>query len=228
MSSRSEGNPQLTISLDQYTFFASGQFTNFSVFFSFLVSRCNIASPSKFKMRAKKDVELLLVEQKIINRIFIIRDQKVMLDRDLADLYGVDTKVFNQSVKRNAERFPKDFMFPLMDREWQNLRSQIVTSSWGGSRYRPSVFTELGVAMLSSILNSKIAIDVNIKIIRVFAKIREYALTNKDVLLQLSKLEKEVATNSKEIENIFTVLKELIEKSNNPIPRNKIGFKHYD
>jgi phosphomevalonate kinase len=90
------------------------------------------------------------------------------------------------------------------------------------------VFTELGVAMLSSILNSKTAIDVNIKIIRVFAKIREYALTNKDVLLQLSKLEKEVATNSKEIENIFTVLKELIEKSNNPIPINKIRFKHYD
>lgn len=116
----------------------------------------------------------------------------------------------------------------LTEKEWQNLRSQFVTSSWGGARYRPSVFTEMGVAMLSSILNSKTAIDVNIKIIRVFAKMREYALTNKEVLIQLSKLEKEVSMNRVDIDNIFIALKELIEKSHTPATRNKIGFKHYD
>jgi hypothetical protein len=177
---------------------------------------------------AKKDFEMLLAEQKIINKILFIRGHKVMLDRDLADLYGVDTKVFNQSVKRNAERFPKDFMFSLTEKEWQNLRSQVVTSSWGGARYRPNAFTELGVAMLSSILNSQTAIDVNIKIIRVFAKIREFALTNNEVLVQLSKLEKEVKDNSKDIANIFSVLRELLEKQAKPLPRNRIGYKQYD
>ena len=141
-------------------------------------------------------------------------------------MYGVETKVFNQSLKRNSERFPKDFMFTLSEKEWQNLRSQFVTSSWGGTRYRPNVFTEQGIAMLSSILNSKTAIEVNIRIIRVFTKLREYALTHKDILLQLAKLEKEVKGSSKDIENIFIVLKELIEKQQRPSPpRNRIGFR---
>jgi len=126
------------------------------------------------------------------------------------------------------ERFPKDFMFTLNEKEWENLRSQIVTSSWGGSRYRPKAFTEQGVAMLSSILNSPTAIAVNIRIIRVFTQLREYALTHKEILLQLSRLEKEVKNNSRDIENIFTVLKELIGKQSAAVPRNKIGFKHYD
>jgi hypothetical protein len=151
-----------------------------------------------------------------------------MLDRDLAEMYGVDTKVFNQAVKRNIDSFPKDFMFTLIDKEWQNLRSQIVTSSWGGTRYKPNVFTEQGVAMLSSVLNSKTAIEVNIRIIRVFTKMRKYSLTHKEILLQLAKLEKQVKGNSKDIENIFAVLKELIEKDSKPAPRNRIGFKHYD
>lgn len=177
---------------------------------------------------AKKELQALVLEQKILNKIYIIRGEKVMLDRDLAAMYGVETKVFNQSIKRNSERFPKDFMFTLSEKEWENLRSQIVTSSWGGTRYRPSVFTEQGVAMLSSILNSKTAIEVNIRIIRVFTKMREYALTHKEILLQLAKLEKEVKGNSKDIENIFMVLKELLEKESKPTPRNKIGFKQYD
>jgi hypothetical protein len=109
-----------------------------------------------------------------------------------------------------------------------NLKSQIATSSWVGARYRPNVFTEQGVAMLSSILNSKTAIEVNIRIIRVFTRIREYALTHKEILLQLAKLEKEVKGNSKDIENIFMVLKELLEKEHKPTPRNKIGFKPYE
>ncbi len=149
-----------------------------------------------------------------------------MLDNDLAEMYGVETKRLKESVKRNLDRFPKDFMFVLNEKEWLNLRTQIATSSWGGSRYLPMAFTEQGVAMLSSILNSKTAIEVNIKIIRVFTKMREYALTHKDILLHLAKLEKETKGNSKDIENIFAVLKELIEKREKPlIPRTTIGFE---
>ena len=107
------------------------------------------------------------------------------------------------------------------------MKSQTATSSWGGRRKLPNAFTEQGVAMLSSILNSDVAIEVNIRIIRVFTKLREYALTHKEILLQLSKLEKEVKGNSRDIENIFMVLKELIEKQSNPLTRNKIGFKNY-
>lgn len=133
---------------------------------------------------------------------------------------------WRKQVKRNIDRFPKDFMFELTAKEFQNLRSQTGTSSWGGTRYRPMAFTEQGTAMLSSVLNSKTAIEVNIRIIRVFTKLREYALTHKEIPLQLSRLEKEVKGNSRDIENIFTVLKELIEKHANPPARTKIGYKH--
>jgi hypothetical protein len=111
---------------------------------------------------AKQELQALVAEQKILNRIYVIRGEKVMLDRDLSEMYGVETKVFNQSVKGKIERFPKDFMFTLSEKEWENLKPQIVTSSWGGARNRPNVFTEQGVAMLSSVLNSKTAIEVNI------------------------------------------------------------------
>jgi hypothetical protein len=151
-----------------------------------------------------------------------------MLDEDLADMYGVETRRLNEQVKRNLKRFPKDFMFPLSTKEHENLMSQNATSNWGGRRKRPNAFTEQGIAMLSGILNSDIAIEVNIRIIRVFTKLREYALTHKEILLQLAKLEKEVKGNSRDIENIFAVLKELIEKQSKPAPRNKIGFRHYD
>lgn len=177
---------------------------------------------------AKKELQVLVAEQKILNKIYAIRGEKVMLDQDLADMYGVETKQLKRQVKRNIERFPKDFMFELTTKEFENLRSQIGTSSWGGTRYMPMAFTEQGVAMLSSILNSKTAIEVNIRIIRVFTKMREFALTHKEILLQLAKLEKEVKGNSKDIENIFMVLKELLEKESKPTPRNKIGFKQYD
>ena len=168
----------------------------------------------------------IVEEHRILNRIYVIRGEKIMLDKDLAEMYGVETKRLKESVRRNIERFPKDFMFQLKDKEWVNLRSQIATSSWGGVRYTPMAFTEQGVAMLSSILNSKTAIEVNIRIIRVFTKMREYTLTNKDILLQLAKLEKETKGNTKDIENIFVVLKELIGKQQKPLPpRNTIGFK---
>ncbi len=121
-----------------------------------------------------------LHEEKIVNRIFLIRNKKVMFDKDLAELYGVETKVLNHAVKRNIMRFPTDFMFQLNEKEsaiWSNvnLRSQIVTSSlsYGGNRYLPYVFTEQGIAMLSSVLKSETAIEVNIQIIRTFTKLRE-------------------------------------------------------
>ncbi len=190
---------------------------------------------------AKKELQALVAEQKILNRIYVIRGEKLIIDQDLAEMYGVETKQLKRQVKRNIDRFPKDFMFTLTAKEFENLRSQIGTSSqpaqralregkagWGGLRYTPMAFTEQGVAMLSSILNSKTAIEVNIRIIRVFTKMREFALTHKEILLQLGKLEKEVKGNSKDIENIFMVLKELLGKETKPTPRNKIGFKHYD
>lgn len=113
----------------------------------------------------EKDKIPKLHDDEIINRIFFIRNQKVMLDNDLAVLYGVENKVLKQQVKRNIERFPADFMFELTNGEFNILRSQFVTSRWGGSRYLPMVFTEQGVAMLSSVLRSKLAINVNIQII---------------------------------------------------------------
>ncbi|MFM9909688.1 MAG: ORF6N domain-containing protein [Chitinophagaceae bacterium] len=178
---------------------------------------------------AKKEVQILVMEQKILNRIYVVRGQKIMLDEDLAEMYKVETKRLNEQVKRNIKRFPKDFMFTLTEKEYENLKSQNATSSWGGRRKLPTAFTEQGVAMLSSVLNSDVAIEVNIRIIRVFTKLKEYALTHNEILVQLGKLEKEVKVNNKDIENIFLVLKELLDKQNKPmLPRNKIGFKNYD
>ncbi len=177
---------------------------------------------------AKEEVQVLIAEQKILNNIYAFRGEKVMFDEDLAEMYGVETKQLKRQVKRNIERFPKDFMFELRKKEFEILRSQIGTSRWGGTRYMPMAFTEQGIAMLSSVLNSKIAIEVNIRIIRVFTKMRKYALTNREILIQITKLEKETKTNSKDIENIFVVLKELIEKQSKPAIRNRIGFKQYD
>jgi hypothetical protein len=191
---------------------------------------------TKQQLMAKKELQMIVAEQKILNRIYVIRNQKVMLDQDLAEMYRVQTKRLNEQVKRNLNRFPKDFMFTLTLKEFENLKSQIATSSlpegkagWGGRRKLPNVFTEQGVAMLSSVLNSEVAIEVNIRIIRVFTKLREYALTHKEILVQLAKLEKEVKGNSRDIENIFMVLKELLEKQQKPLPpKNRIGFKQYD
>ncbi|MEO6733312.1 MAG: ORF6N domain-containing protein [Ferruginibacter sp.] len=118
---------------------------------------------------AKAVKTISVLEEKVINKIYLIRENKVMLDFDLAELYVVETKQLKRQVKRNQERFPKDFMFELTKKEFENLRSQSGTSSWGGTRYMPMAFTEQGVAMLSSVLNSPTAIEVNIQIIRVFS-----------------------------------------------------------
>ena len=174
---------------------------------------------------AKQNLQLVVADQKILNRIHVIRGRKVMLDEDLAEMYGVETKRLNEQVKRNRKRFPRDFMFTLTRKEFEILKSQNATSRWGGRRKPPNAFTEQGVSMLSSILNSDTAIDVNICIIRVFTKIREYALTHKEILIKLSKQEKEVLSNKKDIENIFFILKELIAKKSGIQPRPKIGFR---
>ena len=125
----------------------------------------------------------------IINKIYFIRGCKVMLDQDLALLYGVETKHLKRQVRRNSKRFPEDFMFELANQEIENLRSQIGTSTWGGSRYLPMAFTEQGVTMLSSVLGSDRAIEVNIHI---FTRLRNMLLTHKDILLKLEQLEQQV------------------------------------
>jgi len=170
-----------------------------------------------------KKLELTLPDEVVMNKIYLIRGQKVMLDNDLAEMYGVPTKVLNQAVKRNIERFPEDFMFQLNAQEFENLKSQFVTSSWGGRRTLPFAFTEQGVAMLSSILNSSVAIQVNIQIIRIFTKMRAMLLTNKDILLKLETLEKDVTANKQDIENIFEALKQLLTPPAEK--RIRIGFK---
>lgn len=163
-----------------------------------------------------------LTDDIIISKILYIRGQKVMLDEDLAKLYRVETKRLNEQVKRNIDRFPKDFMFQLTRKEFGNLKSQFATSSWGGNRKIPLAFTEHGILMLSGILNSKVAIKVNVRIIRIFIKMREMMLTHKDILLQLEQLEKDVTNNTKDIQVIFQYVKQLLNPPSPP--RRKIGF----
>jgi hypothetical protein len=153
---------------------------------------------------------------------------KVMLDMDLAELYGVETKQLKISVKRNHDRFPEDFMFVLNDEEFKNLRSQFGTSSWEGMRYPPMAFTEQGVVMLSSVLNSKWAIKVNIQIIRVFTKMRALLLTHKDVLFKMEKLESKFKDHDDKILLIFEYLKQLEQSKQQELEqanRKRIGFK---
>jgi len=164
-----------------------------------------------------------LLPQEIIERkIFILRGKKVMLDKDLAVLYGVSTRVLNQAVKRNAWRFPEDFMFRLTKAEHEILRSQFVTSSWGGRRYLPLVFTEPGVAMLSSVLNSEIAIKVNIQIIRTFIKLREAVLIHRDLEDKLKELERKSERHDTDIQGIFEAIRQLMTPPDPP--KRKIGF----
>ncbi|APG66387.1 DNA-binding protein [Tenacibaculum todarodis] len=173
----------------------------------------------------KEEEKLIIPDEVINNKIYLIRNQKVLLDRDLAELYQVETRVLKQAVKRNLNRFPEDFMFELTKNEFENLRSQIVTSSWGGSRYTPMVFTEQGVAMLSSVLKSDRAIAVNIKIIRIFTKMRQLLSDNLSLQLEIENIKKKITNNSKNIELVFSYLDELIDKKENTKDRNKIGYK---
>ena len=175
---------------------------------------------------------ITITDETVIGKIYFIRGKKVILDRDLAEMYGVETKALNQAVKRNMDRFPNDFMFQMTAEELTHWKSQIVTSNVEkmGLRKLPFVFTEMGVAMLSSVLKSETAISVNIQIIRIFSRMRELLLTHKDILLKLEQLEKRVRAQDErsskhedEIQAIFNALKQLL---NQPQPeRRKIGFK---
>lgn len=164
-------------------------------------------------------------EEFILQKIYFVRGIKVMLDRDLAELYGVETKRLKEAVRRNKSRFPDDFMFEMTDEELHQWRTHFATSKSDrtGLRHRPFCFTEHGVTMISCILNSPRAIAVNIQIIRIFSKMREMIISHKDILLQLHKLENAVEKNTADIENIFSAIRQLIQPQEEI--RTKIGFK---
>lgn len=148
-----------------------------------------------------------------------------MIDRDLAQLYGVETRVLKQSVRRNTERFPADFMFEMKGKEFKQWSKEHLTeqSDIMGLRHAPFCFTEQGVTMLACVLNSKKAVEVNIRIIRIFTRMREMLLTHKDILLKLEKLEKHVMQHDEDVQVIFDYMKELLEPEAGPM--RKIGFK---
>lgn len=175
---------------------------------------------------------LMITDEAVVSKIYLIRGKKVMLDRDLAEMYGVETSQLKRQVRRNIDRFPEDFMFEMNKSEFENWRSQFGTSNEDkmGLRYAPFCFTEQGVAMLSSVLNSKTAIEVNIRIIRVFTRMREMVLTHKDILLKLERIEQKILKqdgqlkkHEKDLQMVFTALKELLNPKTEPM--RKIGFK---
>ena len=170
----------------------------------------------------------LIPDETVINKIYYIRDHKIMLDSDLSELYRVETRILNQAVNRNADRFPPDFMFQLSDEEWANLKSQFVIPSWGGRRSLPFAFTEHGVLMLSSVLNSPRAIQVNIQVMRIFTKFRKHVLDHSEFSTQLKEMRKQLQNNTQNIELVFQYLDELEKKNEEPKPRKRIGYKSDD
>ncbi len=152
-----------------------------------------------------------------------------MLDSDLAELYGVGTKVLNQAVSRNVKRFPDDFMFQLNESEWVNLRSQIVTANWSRRRTLPYVFTEHGVLMLSSVLSSERAVSINIQVMRIFTRIRKMFIDNTELRHEIENIKDKLDNNDKNMEVVFGYLDELInKKGSDNLPRKRIGFKPDD
>ena len=169
-------------------------------------------------------MKALIPVEMIEKKILMIRGEKVMLDADLSELYGVETKMLVRAVKRNTDRFPADFMFQLDKAEFENLRFQFGTSShWGGRRYLPYAFTEQGVAMLSSVLNSKRAVKVNIEIMRAFVKLRELLSTNKELAHKLEQLERKIEKHDEEIKGIFSAIRQLMTPPETK--KRKIGFE---
>ena len=167
-----------------------------------------------------------MIPQHIIeSKIYLLRGKKVMLDRELAILYGVETRTLNQAVRRNINRFPEDFMFQLTKKEMENWKSQIVISNKDkmGLRKRPYAFTENGVAMLSSVLSSKRAVEVNIRIMRTFTRLREMILTHKDLAHKLAQLERKIDKHDDEIKVIFNAIRQLMTPLETK--KKKIGFR---
>ncbi len=165
---------------------------------------------------------LLASTQSIERRICLIRGEKVMLDADLAALYQVETKTLNRAVRRNLARFPDDFMFQLSKEELEILRCQIGTSSWGGRRYQPYAFTEHGVAMLSSVLNSKRAVQVNLRIIRAFIALRETLMMHKDLARKVEELQRQQKQHGEQLASVYSIVKSLVEAPASP--KKRIGF----
>ena len=184
--------------------------------------------PNRLAMKDKGNT-INIADDLIINRIYIIRRQKVMLDEDLAELYMVTTGNLKKAVARNINRFPEDFMFRLNDDEFKNLLFQNGRASWGGRRQAPNAFTEAGVAMLSGILSSDRAINVNIQIMRIFTKMRLLLSDNMEFRIELEKIKKKLTNQDKNMEIVFRYLDELLEnKENSNPPRKRIGFKPDD
>jgi len=177
-------------------------------------------------------MKALIPAEVIENKIYLIRGQKMMLDKDLAALYGVPTFRLNEQAKRNIDRFPEDFMFRLTKEEWENLKfhfgtsnlkSQIAISSWGGTRKLPLAFTEQGVAMLSSVLRSNRAVQVNIAIMRAFVRIRNFLSTHKELAEKFKELEGRVGNHDEQITAIFEAIRQLMEPPERP--KKSIGFE---
>jgi phage regulator Rha-like protein len=166
--------------------------------------------------------------QTIQNLIYDIRGQKVMLDADIAELYGVETRMLNQAIKRNTNRFPKDFMFRLSQKEFTNLKSQIVTSSWGGRRKLPYAFTEHGVTMLASILKSKKAVQMNIAIVRAFIALKQFAINYRELADQIKELKDTTDNHNVQLNQIYNALENLLDEKVEQKKwedRERIGFK---
>jgi ORF6N domain-containing protein len=180
---------------------------------------------------------IMVAEEVIVNKIYLIRGQKVMIDRDLAELYGVETKRLKEAVRRNISRFPADFMFEMSKEEFENWRTHFASSNSDdrmGLRYAPFCFSEQGVTMLSCVLNTERAIAVNIRIIRVFTRMREMLSTHKDILVKIEQIEKELFKqgvrmdeHEGDIQAIFQVLKKLVEAPPEQ-PRPRVGFRRAD
>ncbi|MEK7547722.1 MAG: ORF6N domain-containing protein [Patescibacteria group bacterium] len=180
------------------------------------------------KQSKNKNINALIPTQRIYHSIYMIRGQRVMLDEDLANLYGVKTKVFNQAIRRNKNRFPEGFMFQLSITEFKNLKSQIVTSSWGGRRKRPLVFTEHGTVMLASILRSKRAVQVSIEIVKAFIQLRQILTSHKNITEQLTEIRSFMLKQSNKTDREFKKVWRAIEDLTNPPDKNlsqPIGFR---
>jgi len=176
----------------------------------------------------KEEGQLTLPDEVVMEKIQLVRGKKVMMDEDLAELYNVETKRLNERIKRNIARFPEDFMFQLSQKEFDNLKSQIATSSWGGRRKLPYAFTEQGVAMLSGVLQSERAISVNIHIMRVFTRMREMLVSHKEILKKLEELERKDIEQDDKIMIIMEYIRQL-EKTRQDEKdfkeRPRIGYK---
>ncbi len=175
----------------------------------------------------EKEVSVSVPSEIIQSKIYLIRGEKVMVDRDLAELYGVETKQLKRQVNRNTDRFPDDFMFEMNDEELENWRCQFGTSNFGdkmGLRYHPYCFTEHGVLMLSSVLNSVKAIQINIQIMRTFTRIKKMLTDNTELRLAIEKLENKTGNNTKNIELVFQYIDELADKKVIIQPRKQMGY----